>query len=793
MKLSYKWLCEFTNLESIPFDKIIEKINLSICEVDHIEDYKKNLETVVCVKILSSEKLSTANLNKYIATDGSNEYQVISGDLSLSINDKVPLALPGTTIGDKKIETSIIKNEKSYGMFCSEKDLGISEENSGVLKFNDSMNVGFNLRALYDYEDRILTIDNKSITHRPDLWCHFGFARELASQLSLKITFNPLEEGNWEVDSSIKEKINIEKSEFYHSYKGIIIKNINVKKSILKIKNKLEKCGLKSINNIVDISNYVLLEVGQPTHFFDKNKLQDINISVRKGNSSDNLILLDSTNIVCQDMLMIANNGKPVAIAGVMGGLESSVTDSTKDLFLESAVFRREDIRKSIRTTGIRSEASIRYEKGLNPTLTSLVIYRIISLLKENGSIELTHSDIFGVDSNYISNNIIQTNYDFIKSKLGKEINNIEIDTILEKLGFKVESKLDTIKVTVPEYRSQYDVTIKEDLVEEVGRTIGYGNIELTPVNSSILPAKLNNSRTLERELKKIFSYHLNYNEVYNYSFISKEQLLFEEDSINILEIKNAMPKEYQYLRTSLYPGLLQNIIKNKDRFENIKIYELGRTYFKEQEGLGKEIKYLNFMEYDNDSNEAFESRLFEIREKIVYCLSKLNITDLNFEKLEKKYFQPTSGIIFKKDSLVLAELGILHPKIQFENGIKKKLFMGSMFLENILKTYISMKNIYSFKSPSNFPQDKLDISLVMSETQNTEVYSNLVQKENIDEIEKIYVTSIYRGESIQKDYKSVTYHFELINYKETFTQTKIKLITDKLLLIAKENGFQVR
>lgn len=793
MKLSYKWLCEFTNLESIPFDKIIEKINLSICEVDHIEDYKKNLETVVCVKILSSEKLSTANLNKYIATDGSNEYQVISGDLSLSINDKVPLALPGTTIGDKKIETSIIKNEKSYGMFCSEKDLGISEENSGVLKFNDSMNVGFNLRALYDYEDRILTIDNKSITHRPDLWCHFGFARELASQLSLKITFNPLEEGNWEVDSSIKEKINIEKSEFYHSYKGIIIKNINVKKSILKIKNKLEKCGLKSINNIVDISNYVLLEVGQPTHFFDKNKLQDINISVRKGNSSDNLILLDSTNIVCQDMLMIANNGKPVAIAGVMGGLESSVTDSTKDLFLESAVFRREDIRKSIRTTGIRSEASIRYEKGLNPTLTSLVIYRIISLLKENGSIELTHSDIFGVDSNYISNNIIQTNYDFIKSKLGKEINNIEIDTILEKLGFKVESKLDTIKVTVPDYRSQYDVTIKEDLVEEVGRTIGYGNIELTPVNSSILPAKLNNSRTLERELKKIFSYHLNYNEVYNYSFISKEQLLFEEDSINILEIKNAMPKEYQYLRTSLYPGLLQNIIKNKDRFENIKIYELGRTYFKEQEGLGKEIKYLNFMEYDNDSNEAFESRLFEIREKIVYCLSKLNITDLNFEKLEKKYFQPTSGIIFKKDSLVLAELGILHPKIQFENGIKKKLFMGSMFLENILKTYISMKNIYSFKSPSNFPQDKLDISLVMSETQNTEVYSNLVQKENIDEIEKIYVTSIYRGESIQKDYKSVTYHFELINYKETFTQTKIKLITDKLLLIAKENGFQVR
>jgi phenylalanyl-tRNA synthetase beta chain len=793
MKLSYKWLCEFTNLESIPFDKIIEKINLSICEVDHIEEYKKNLETVICVKILSSEKLNNANLTKYIASDGSNEYQIISGDPSLTIDDKIPLALPGTILGDKKIETSIIKNEKSHGMFCSEKDLGISEENSGVMKLDETIIVGLSLRTLYDYEDKILTIDNKSITHRPDLWCHFGFARELASQLSLKITFNPLEKGKWDVDGSIKEKINIEKSEFYHSYKGIIIKNVNVKKSILKIKNKLEKCGLKSINNIVDISNYVLLEIGQPTHFFDKNILNDINISVKKGSSADTLTILDSNNIVCQDILMIANNGKPVAIAGVMGGLESSVTDSTTDLFLESAVFKREDIRKSIRTTGIRSEASIRYEKGLNPSLTSVVIHRIISLLKENGSSELKHSDIFGLDGNYISNNIIHTNYDFIKTKLGKEINNLEIDTILEKLGFKVESKSDSIKVTVPEYRSQYDVTIKEDLVEEVGRTVGYGNIELTPVNASILPAKLNNSRTLERELKKIFSYHLNYNEIYSYSFISKEQILFEDDSISPLEIKNAMPKEYQYLRTSLYPGLIQNIIKNKDRFENIKIYELGRNYFKEKEGLGKEIKNLTLMEYDNDSNEIIENRLFEIREKIVYCLSKLNITELIIEKIEKKYFQPSSGILIKKDSLVLAELGLLHPKIQLENGIKKKLFMGSMYLESILKKYIQMKNIYTFKAPSNYPQDKLDISLVMNESQNTEVYSNLVLKENIDEIENIYVTSIYRGESIPKDFKSVTYHFELINYKETFTQTKIKLITDKLLFIAKENGFQVR
>ncbi len=658
------------------------------------------------------------------------------------------------------------------------------------------MEVGLNLRKLYEYDDKILNIDNKSITHRPDLWCHFGFARELASQLSLNIIFNPLKDETWESDKSIKERITINKTEFFHSYKGVIIKNICIKKSTIKIKSRLEKCGLKSINNIVDISNYALLEIGQPTHFFDKNKLQNLNIQVRKGTNKDRLTLLDNSNITCEDILIIENDNVPVAIAGVMGGIDSSVKEDTTELFLESAVFKREDIRRSIRKTGIRSEASIRYEKGLNPILTSSVIYRIIKLLKENGLNDLNHSEIVGIDNEFTSNNVIQTNYEFIKRKLGKNLENTEIKDILERLGFKVNSKSDSIEVTVPDFRSQYDVTIKEDLVEEVGRTVGYGSIELIPVNASILPAKLNNNRSLERELRKIFSYHLNYNEVYNYSFNSKEQILFEEESLDFLEIKNPMPKEYQYLRTSLYPGLIQNIFKNKDRFESLRIYELGRTYHREKIGLGKELKTLNFIEYENEALETIEkieNRLFEIREKLIYCFSKLNISNLRFEKIEKKYFHSTSSIVIQKDSIVLAELGILHPKIQIQNGIKKKIFMGSMYIENVLKLYIDMKNIYNFRSPSNFPQDKLDISLVMSESQNTEIYSNLIKKENIEEIENIYVTSIYRGESIPKDSKSVTYHFELLNYKETFTQPKIKSITEKLLLIAKENGFQVR
>jgi phenylalanyl-tRNA synthetase beta chain len=796
LKLSYNWLNDYIELNKVPFEKVLEKINLSICEIDQIEEYNPLLNQIICVSIINKEIFNDNKLARYEVSDKKNKFQIISGDLNLNINDKVPLAIPGIKVNEKVIEITKIKGLESYGMFCSQKDLNLSDENSSVMILNEFIiNEGDNLKKIEELNDHIFTIDNKSITHRPDLWSHFGFARELAAQLELKIIFDPLN-SNF-LFNPIKKinHIKINKSKYVHSYKGIIINDVKIEKSKFIIRNRLEKCGIRSINNIVDISNYVLLEIGQPTHFFDLNKLGDIDISIDKGDITSKIELLDDTTRSIENCLVIKNSYIPVALAGIMGGKLFSVSDSTTNLFLESAVFRREEIRRSIRLTGLRTEASVRYEKGLNPMITDVTIIRILELLFQNENDQLQYSEIYGFDNGINKYNYISLSFDFIRKKLGSMISDTDIIKILEKLNFKVKREINDYRIEVPTYRSQYDILIKEDLVEEVGRTLGYSNIPLNPVASEIMPTILNDSRKLERELKEIFSYHLNYNEVYNYSFNSEDDITFEGKKDFSIKLKNSMPIEYNYLRTSLYPGIIHNIILNKDRFNEIKIYELGRVYFKEIEGLGSEEKILVFSEYYSVNDPILDSEniLLEMREKIIYVLKKLNIPNIYLEDCNESFFHPTSGIKILSNRVQIAQMGILHPSIMSQKGLKKKVYIGKIYYNNLLNIYINNKVSFNFHPPSIFPQDSLDISILMHLAESTDTYANNVKKSKIMEIENIFVTSVYKGESISTGLKSVTYHIELITYNETFSQSKIKTINDKIINIAIQLGYQVR
>lgn len=794
MKLSYKWMCDFVELNQVGMEKIIEKINLSICEVDKLEKFNQDLENVVCVEIISLSKIDQRDLMNYMVIDGHKKYSIISGDLSLRVGDRVPLALPGKSLFGKKIEVSKIANYSSEGMLCSEKDLKLSENNLGVIIFKNDIQVGTKVSEIDDNDDYIFTIDNKSITHRPDLWSHFGFARELAFQLGLNIIFNPIN-NLFKSSGSHSKVFSILKSEHVHSYYGMVISNLTVKESIPKIRYRLEKCGIRSINNVVDVSNYALLEVGQPTHFFDANSLSEINISIEKISNDIELKLLDGSTKNCKNSIVISNSGKPVALAGVMGGLEASVNSDTKEVFLESAIFKREDIRATIKNVGIRSEASMRYEKGLNPKTPLYVINRIIELLNINGCPDIKCSKISGFTNNNQQINTIKTSYDYLNRKIGINLESTKINKVLNSLGFQILEKDNELEIQIPEFRAQYDITIQEDLVEEVGRTIGYGSISPSPVVSSIRPALLKPAKELERILKNILSYHLKFNEVYNYSFISELETKFEDDAAFAIKIKNSMPEEYRFMRTTLFPGLLKNLQSNKDRFENIHIYEFGRVYFENKNELGSEDKNISLIEYDSSSFEFenHEKKLIELRDKIQYIFDKLNFKQIKLFRKEKKYYQPTSCIVFYDNENPLAEIGILHPLQLKEYGIKNKVYMGKLYYNNILKNYDSIQNNYNFIVPSPFPQDQLDISILIDIDDSTNTYSDKVIESKIPEIQKVYVKSIYTGSPVPEGKKSVTYHFELLNYKETFTQNKIKSITLDLLKIANDNGFQVR
>ncbi|HNO26992.1 MAG TPA: phenylalanine--tRNA ligase beta subunit-related protein, partial [Leptospiraceae bacterium] len=356
------------------------------------------------------------------------------------------------------------------------------------------------------------------------------------------------------------------------------------------------------------------------------------------------------------------------------GGFDSGVNNSTKTLIMESAVFRREDVRRSIRKTGIRSEAAVRYEKGQNPFTPIPVIRRAIELLKENGctSLKAYEPDGFILDPDRKVK--IETSFAFIRAKLGKDFSKELILEKLHKLGFITEEKNpDALIITIPEYRNQYDILIPEDIVEEVGRSIGYAEIDLLPLRMDVAPALLSESRTLERKLKTVLSERFCYSEVYNYSFAAEKDTQFEGKT-ETLKIQNSMPEEYSYLRTSVYPGLLKNLRANFDRFEKIRIFELGRTYFPEKGTLGREKKQFGLASVVNRKQDTFETKeedFQNMKNEILHILRILNLQEIRMEKFSQACFHPNCSVRFFAGQTAVAEAGLLHPSFSEQFDFK--------------------------------------------------------------------------------------------------------------------------
>lgn len=799
MKLSVDWLNEFTPLSQVPFEKVLEKINTSICEIDDVEEFKVHLSSVITVKIKSLEKHPNAEkLQTTIATDGSKDYQIVTAATNVKAGDIVPLALPGTKLDGKEILDSELRGVRSQGMYCSEKELGLALESSGVLIFPADTTLGISVRKLFLWEDTILTIDNKSITHRPDLWNHFGFARELASQLQLPLNDFPfqadikLESGN--------DGLTVTDSEHAHAYYVCSIQDVNITPSNPKIKSRLEKCGIRSINNVVDVSNYLLLELGQPTHFFDRERLQSTTFSVIKSKEGDTFPLLDDTSPKLQKDLLLIQNGKdPVALAGVMGGKDSAVIDSTKNIVMESAVFKREDVRYTIRKTNIRTESAVRYEKGLDSYTCLPVIKRAVQLLKENGNPKIKVFSPQGFNHTESKSVTIKTNLSFLRHKLGKNISQSEVTEILKRLGFTVTNEGEELTVLVPKYRQNYDVTIPEDLVEEIGRTIGYASIQTQALSMAVETPIRNPLRELERRVKNFLALEVGFNEVYNYSFSSPADAKLEATlESSSLKIANEMPDEYSLLRNSLYPGLIKQAKLNQDRFDSINLFELGRTYHKEGKGseLAEEKRWMSILSLSkNKPNDltAVELEFLQLREIISELFQYLNLPKFQWSKTTRNYFHPNAALVLSYEGNEIAELGILHTRYADEYDLKRRAILSKINMELLVEIWEKWGRNSHFIPPSNFPQGQLDLSLLMNEEEATEPFANLVKTMNIPELESVFVQTIFRGESVGEGKKSVTYRFQLMSYDKTFTQERFKELSDSLVEAAKVNGYNLR
>jgi phenylalanyl-tRNA synthetase beta chain len=552
MKFSYNWLRELVDgLDADPAE-VMRLITIKTAECDGLEEVAAELRTACVATIVSVEG------RKAQVDVGGRSVTVICGAPNLRVGMR-SVHLP---IGKKMID-----GVESDGMLASLSELGIGSDHSGIVDLGDAP---FDLKP-----DHVIEVDNKSLTHRPDLWGHHGMAREVAAITGKKL-LDPVP--NRDLSGSPAIKITVTDSLLCPRYSALVFENVTVKASPLWLQYRLEAIGLNTINNIVDVTNLILAELPQPMHAFDADKLQGNEIIVRTARAGENMAALngetyelDATNLV------IADAENAIGLAGVIGGADSAISDSTTRIVLESANFNASNVRKTSSKLKLRTDASMRFEKSQDPFNTVRGLKRALELLEEvSPGIKLVGGVADVWHRAHVPEPIVLP-LDWLDRKLGVAVPVPEVIRILESLEFKVEQTTPrTLSVRVPSWRATKDVTIKDDLVEEVGRMIGYGNI---PLQAPLSPARVPPANP-NRELHEVrdMAAAQGFTEVYNYSFVSEEQVrAFGLDPADHVQVTNPIVSDQDYLRASLLPGILKNIRDNAKNFDSFRLFEIGR------------------------------------------------------------------------------------------------------------------------------------------------------------------------------------------------------------------------
>ncbi|MBT4334930.1 phenylalanine--tRNA ligase subunit beta, partial [bacterium] len=590
MKISLNWLKQYVDIpKSLEPHELALKLTMATVEVEEIIDEKERFNNILVGEIIEivdhpdATKLKVCN----VRTD-TDEYKIVCGGNNIYKGMKSVLALPGALIkwhgeGEfTKLAKVKIRGVESNGMLCAAEEVDLPDSyfvEEGVVDLGNKVKVGEPLAEIFGLDDVIIDIDNKSITHRSDLWGHYGMAREVAAILNKKLGLlknEELSEGK-----EVNLKIKIEDNENCLRYMGVAFKNIKIEPSPEWMQNLLTAAGVRPINNIVDISNFVMLELGQPTHAFDRKNITDDTIIVKKAKGSEKFKTLDDIERdLDKNTLLICDKKKPVALAGIMGGLNSEVENDTNEIIFEVANFNPVNVRKTATRLDLRTDAVTRFEKGLDPNLTEVAMKRVITLIHEIIPKAELSSKIVDINNFKETKREIELDLAFLKRRVGIEIPKKEVIRILESLEFKVDDNKETLLVTVPSFRTKKDISIVEDLVEEVARIYGYDNIEHIMPNVSMEPQEFNYERAVERKVKNVLVNICGLNEVLNYSFISEKQI--SNLDLNIkdhLELKNTLSVDQKYLRTTLLFNLLSNVSKNLRFFKEFNLFELGRVY----------------------------------------------------------------------------------------------------------------------------------------------------------------------------------------------------------------------
>ncbi|MFA6547598.1 MAG: phenylalanine--tRNA ligase subunit beta [Candidatus Magasanikbacteria bacterium] len=794
MLISYNWLKQYINLpDSVSAQEVGDKLKNAVVEVEKVEAQGADLDKIVVGKVTSVQKHPNADKLNICTVEFGEKFpaQVVCGGSNVVEGMLVAFAPLGAKVrwhGEGELvelKKAKIRDIESYGMICASTEIGLGamyplKSEKEILDLTDkNLKVGMPLAEALGLNDAIFEIDNKSLSNRPDLWGHYGIAREVAVLYNRDLK-------NYETKKigsgkGFKLKVEVQDKKSCPRYMAVAVENVVIAPSPAWLQNALVAIGLRPINNIVDITNFVMMDLGQPMHAFDAKNI-DGKIIVRNAQNNEKFITLDEReHILNENDLVIADDQKAIALAGVMGGLQSGVEDNTNTVIFESANFDSSTVRKTSVRLGLRTDSAQRFEKSLDPNMCEQALCKAVELTLQLCPEAKVASPVSDVKSFSLPVGPIDVPKNIFEKKLGVVIPEKDILNTLTRLGFEVKAKKDIYKITIPTWRATRDVGIAEDIVEEVLRFYGYENIVSALPSMPITPPEKNHLRALEHTVGDVLVKNLAYTETYNYSFVSEQQILALGDDLKkYIELDNPLSKERPYLRRNLLPNLMENVKNNIADTAEVKIFEIGKVFSTNENGLRANANGDELL----PGQDSWLAGVYVAKKVETPYWQAVSVLENIFAELKTRYeiLPPDKAMAWEHPSrlgLVSVKgktVGVvceINPLTANNLGIDQRVGVLQLNL-SALSDILEVQNFQShYKHTSIYPEVVRDLAfLVKKEISHREIKEAL---KNIDPLlKKVELFDVYEGKNIGEGYKSMAYHLTLGSDDRTLTTAEV-------------------
>ena len=788
MKVTLNWIGEFLDTSRLEPENITSALTMSGTEVKNVEYAGSKYKDILIGKIIDfsphpdADKLSLCKVDT-----GSSKLNIICGARNFSKEDIVAVALPGAKINDVTIKKSKIRGQVSEGMICSEMELGLSSDSEGIMILDSSFKIGESFSKSVGLDEVVLELE---ITpNRPDCMSVIGIAREISALTGAELII-PVYDFKKKLNINSGFDIKIEDYNLCPRYSAKIFKDLPGVHSPLWLKNRLILCDVRPVDLIVDLTNYVMLETGQPLHAFDKDLLYSGKIMVRKAEKGEKISTIDeSIRILDDDALVIADEDKAVAIAGIMGGKDTEISKDTKNVLLESANFYGPSIMKTSKKLGLRSEASNRFEKKIDPMLTVFALERFEEILKKVAGFK-TEECIYDNFRKTNRERKIVLRVEKVGQILGKDIDKGLMSGILTNLKINNNIEGNTIEAIIPSFRYE-DLEREIDLIEEIARIYGYDKLNSIPTEASDRHGRYSPYQKAIKDIRQTLC-NIGLIEVINYSFISAEtlkkfKLNLEEEYKDSVEILNPINEDFKLLRPMLLPALMKNVKDNINQsIKDIRIFEISKVFKKnrsdklplEKNMLGVMLTGKAVKKQWNEKERVFD--FYDLKGILeCICLKYYPAGSLKIEESQYRFFHPKISGTINVGDISMGIIGKVHPLIIEGTETGQDVYYMELNLDKFIN---NTKETKKYKPVPAFPSIDIDLAIVVDDKIKSEDIVNEIKESGTELLKNVRLFDIYRGEQIEKNKKSMAYSLNFRNDTRTLKDTEIEIIVNRIL-----------